>query len=263
MSYIGHSVENRINPAFLKEDFVGDGSATVFTLTNEVPGGVSHNIMVVVNNVVQEPDVAYTIADDSNDKPTKLTFTGTPANGDSIYVIHRGLSGILTKPPTNSVGVNELDANLRSFTTDTFTTVNNSTTQFTLSEAPVTANSVMVFVDGILQKLTTNYTIGGTDGKTLSFGSGNSPATGSEIEVKHLGLRTTARRSVTMQLDTHTFNGSTNNFTLSNAVATNDAIVFYNGLCMQPTTDYGISGKVITFTFTPVANSQVMVRYGV
>ena len=260
MSYIGHSVENRISPAFLKEDFVGDGSATVFTLSNEVPGGASHNVMVVVNNVVQEPDVAYTIAKDSNDKPTKLTFTGTPETGDSIYVIHRGISGILTKPPTNSVGVNELDANLRSFTTDTFTTVDNSTTQFTLSEAPVTANSVMVFVDGILQKLTTNYTITGT---TLDFGNGNAPATGSEIEVKHLGLRTTARRSVAMQLDTHTFNGSVNNFTLSNDVDTNDAFVFYNGVCMTPTTDYAISGKIITFTFTPVANSQVMVRYGV
>ena len=225
MSYIGHSVENRISPAFLKEDFVGDGSSTVFTLTNEVPGGASHNVMVVINNVVQEPDVAYTIAKDSNDKPTKLTFTGTPETGDSIYVIHRGISGILTKPPTNSVGVNELDANLRSFTTDTFTG-NNSNFEFTLSEDPVTANSVMVFIDGILQKLTTNYTIGGTDGKTLSFGTGNSPATGSEIEVKHLGLRTTARRSVTMQLDTHTFNGSVNNFTLSNDVYTNDVFVF-------------------------------------
>ena len=259
MSYIGHSVENRISPAFLKEDFVGDGSATVFTLTNEVPGGSSHNVMVVVNNVVQEPDVAYTIADDSDDKPTKLTFTGTPANGDSIYVIHRGISGILMKPPTNSVGVNELDANLRSFSTDTFTG-NNSTTQFTLSEAPVTANSVMVFVDGILQKLTTNYTITGT---TLDFGSGNAPATNAEIEVKHLGLRTTARRTVTMQIDNFTANGSTTFFDLSNTVAVNDAFVFYNGVCMRPTTDYGISGVRLTFTFTPVANSQVMVRYGV
>ena len=54
-----------------------------------------------------------------------------------------------------------------------------------------------------------------------------------------------------------------NNFILSNDVDTNDAFVFYNGVCMTPTTDYAISGKIITFTFTPVANSQVMVRYGV
>ena len=50
MSYIGAQVENRISPAFIKEDFVGTGSATNFTLTNEVPGGAAQNVMVLVNN---------------------------------------------------------------------------------------------------------------------------------------------------------------------------------------------------------------------
>ena len=85
--YIGAQVENRVSPKFLKEDFTGTGSTTNFTLTNEVPGGSSQNIMVIVNNVVQEPDVAYTINDDASNLPKVLTFTGTPANGDSIYVI--------------------------------------------------------------------------------------------------------------------------------------------------------------------------------
>ena len=62
MAYIGASIENRVSPQFLKEDFTGTGSTTTFTLTNEVPGGSSQNVMVVVNNVVQEPDVAYTIS---------------------------------------------------------------------------------------------------------------------------------------------------------------------------------------------------------
>ena len=53
MSYIGAQIENRISPAFIKEDFTGNGSDTVFTLTNEVPGGASQNVMVMVNNVVQ------------------------------------------------------------------------------------------------------------------------------------------------------------------------------------------------------------------
>ena len=91
MAYIGAQIENRISPAFIKEDFVGTGSATNFTLTNEVPGGAAQNVMVLVNNVVQEPDVAYTIADDASNSPKILTFTGTPANGDSIYVIHLSL----------------------------------------------------------------------------------------------------------------------------------------------------------------------------
>ena len=99
MAYIGAQVENRISPAFIKEDFVGDGSSANFTLTNEVPGGSSQNVMVVLNNVVQEPDVAYTINDDSSNLPKILAFTGTPATGsNNIYVVHRSNSLSVTPP---------------------------------------------------------------------------------------------------------------------------------------------------------------------
>ena len=257
MSYIGAQIENRISPAFIKEDFTGDGSATVFTLTNEVPGGAAQNVMVMVNNVVQEPDVAYTIADDSSSKPTKLTFTGTPANGDSIYVIHRGIGTFMQKPAAGSVSTNELSNTLKTFTTDTFTG-NGSATTFTLSEVPANSTQIMVFVDGILQKSSTNYSVNTTTG-VVTFTS--APDSSAEIEVKHLGIRTTARRAVSMFLDNFTGNGSTTAFTLSNSASVNDVFVFYNGVAMKPTTDYGISGATLTFTFTPVNNSQIMARY--
>ena len=53
MSYIGAQIENRISPAFIKEDFTGNGSDTVFTLTNEVPGGAAQMITLShqINNV--------------------------------------------------------------------------------------------------------------------------------------------------------------------------------------------------------------------
>ena len=257
MSYIGASIENRVSPQFLKEDFTGTGSTTTFTLTNEVPGGSSQNVMVVVNNVVQEPDVAYTIGDDASNSPKILTFTGTPANGDSIYVIHRGLTSIFHKPATGSVGANELDTTLKTFTTDTFTG-NGSSTAFTLTEVPANSTQIMVFVDGILQKSSTNYSVNTTTG-VLTFTS--APDNSAEIEVKHLGIRTTARRAVSMFLDNFTGNGSTTAFTLSNNASVNDVFVFYNGVAMKPTTDYGISGATLTFTFTPVNNSQIMARY--
>ena len=255
MAYIGAQIENRISPAFIKEDFTGNGSDTVFTLTNEVPGGASQNVMVMVNNVVQEPDVAYTIADDSSSKPTKLTFTGTPASGDSIYVIHRGIGTFMQKPAAGSVSTNELSNTLKTFTTDTFTG-NGSATTFTLTEVPANSTQIMVFVDGILQKSSTNYGVSGT---TLTFTS--APAASAEIEVKHLGLRTVVRRGTDFVLDNFTGDGSATAFTLSQAVPVNSAFVFYNGVCMKPTTDYGISGATLTFTFTPVNNSQIMARY--
>ena len=78
MAYIGAQIENRISPAFIKEDFVGTGSATNFTLTHEVPGGAAQNVMVVVNNVIQEPDIAYTINDDASN--SCLLYTSDAAD---------------------------------------------------------------------------------------------------------------------------------------------------------------------------------------
>ena len=72
MSYIGVQSTNRLSPSFVKEDFTGNGSATQFTLVNEVPGGNEDNVMVVLSNIVQEPTSAYTIIDDSDNLPKIL-----------------------------------------------------------------------------------------------------------------------------------------------------------------------------------------------
>lgn len=257
MSYIGVQATNKLSPSFVKEDFTGDGSTTQFTLTNEVPGGNEDNLLVVVSNVVQEPTSAYTIADDSDNLPKKLKFTAAPASGETIYVIHRGIGNYYLKPPAGSVGSNELASDLKTFTTDTFTG-DNSDTAFTLSESPANSNGIMVFVDGILQKATTNYSVSGT---TLTFTA--APATNAEIEVKHLGIRGVQRRSTDFINDTFTGNGSLTSFTLSNNTTAGNAFVYYNGIMMQPTTDYGVSGSTLTFTFTPLNNSNILVRYQV
>ena len=116
----------------------------------------------------------------------------------------------------------------------------------------------MVFVDGILQKSSTNYSVNTSTG-VLTFTS--APDNSAEIEVKHLGIRTTARRAVSMFLDIFAGDASTTAFTLSNNASTNDVFVFYNGVAMRPTTDYAISGATLTFTFTPVNGSELMARY--
>ena len=197
MSYIGVQKSNHLSPSFVKENFTGTGSAATFTLTNPVPGGNPDNIMVVVNNVIQEPVAAYTIGYSGN-SPVVLTFTSTPANGDSIYVIHRGIGTLSRVPTAGSVGSTELSDGLKSFTIDTFSG-NNTLFEFALSKTPPSASAILVFVDGIYQKLTTNYTL---SGNTLSFGSGNQPATGTEIEVIHLGILTGSQRAADNSVET-------------------------------------------------------------
>ena len=115
MSYIGAQSNNRVSPNFVKENFTGTGSTTTFNLTNEVPGGNPDNILVVVNNVIQEPSVAYTIGDNSDNQPKVLTFTGTPENGDDIYVVHRGIGTFQRTPPAGSVDTAQLGAGLEKY----------------------------------------------------------------------------------------------------------------------------------------------------
>ena len=265
-SYIGINAPNRVSAAFQKEDFLGSDLSTItvgsasytnaYELDTDVDGSNSENLYVVMENVVQEPDVAFLIHENSSSQPRIIQFTSAVAGTEQIYVIHRGIGSMSMKPPTGSVGADQLASNLKSFTTDV-DVGDGSTTAFTLSETPAFANSVMVFIDGILQKAATNYSI---SGNTLTFTS--APDASAEIEAKHMGFRGVARRGPDYQYDAFIGDGSTVAFPLSNGgVPTNSAFVFYNGICMKPTTDYAISGSTITLTFAPVASSEIMVRY--
>ena len=260
-SYMGVPYVNQLAPSFKKEDFLGSALGTNNGHTNskvldiDVPGSVAEGLLVVVDNVVQEPTADYTVHETSASKPRILKFASAPSGSASIYVIHRGYAATNQTPAAGSVNDTALAANLKSFTTDNFTG-DGSTTAFTLSETPPNANSILVSVNGSIQKVTTNYTLSSA---TLTFTS--APAGSAVILVKHLGVRGVLRRGPDYQLDNFTGNGSSTAFTISNAVTTNNAFVFYNGTCMKPTTDYAISGTTLTFTFTPLNNSDIMVRY--
>ena len=265
-SYIGVQNPNRVSAAFQKEDFLGSNLSTItvgsasytyaYELDTDVDGANAENLYVVLDNVVQEPDTSFVIRENASSQPRIIQFLGAVSSTAVIYVVHRGIGSFTMKPPTGSVGADQLAANLKSFTTDAFTG-DGSTTAFTLTETPTVANSVMVFVDGILQKTSTNYSISGA---TLTFTS--APDASSEIEAKHMGLRGVVRRGPDYQYDAFTGDGSTVAFNLSNSgVPTNSAFVFYNGVALKPTTDYSISGFVMTLTFAPVSASEIMVRY--
>jgi hypothetical protein len=264
--YIGVSAPNRVSAAFQKEDFLGSALGTISVggttysnakeLDTDVDGANTENLHVVLDNVVQEPDVAYLIHENASSQPRIIQFTEAVPSTASIYVIHRGIGSTSMKPPTGSVGPDQLTDTMKGFTTDTFT-ANGSTAAFTLSETPPNANSVLVFADGILQKITTNYTI---STNTLTFTS--NPANLTEIEVKHMGVRGVMRRGPDYQYDAFTGDGSDTTFTLTHTgVPTNSAFVFYNGIALKPTADYSISGQVLTTTFAPQNASEIMVRY--
>jgi hypothetical protein len=200
-NYIGAPYTNLVSPNFVKEDFNGDGSTVDFTLTNEVPGGNEENLYVVLDNVVQEPTAAFSIEQNGSSEYKVLRFTEAPSSTAEIYVVHRGIGTINTAPAAGSVTAATLEAGLRSFTTDAFT-AGASQTDYIMSQQPIAIGSVIVTVDGIVQKATTNYTLvtTSTTNDTLRFTS--APDEDSEIEIKHLGILTTARRIADNQITT-------------------------------------------------------------
>jgi hypothetical protein len=159
--------------------FSGNGSTTVFTLTRSVQKEV--DLDVYVENVSQEPITAYSVSG------TTLTFTGAPPSGtNNIYVVYRNFdSGAQVYVADGSITYAKLANNIRIFTTDNLTP-NGNNTVFTLTEPPADANTVMVTVDGVVQRAPVHYT---TTGNTITFTS--SPPAGANVHVRHLGFRTT------------------------------------------------------------------------
>ena len=191
MSYIGIQTQNQISPQFSREVINGDGSATSFTLIQDVPGFNADNIMVVVNNVIQEPVAAYTITEDANGNPRVLDFGSgnVLSTTDECYVQHRGVGTLNMTPAAGSVNAAALQDNLKSGNVDSFTgagSVSGGNSSFTLTETPLNVNCISVFVNGVYQKPTTNYTVSGT---TLTFVGATSGS--DEIDVHHHTIRTT------------------------------------------------------------------------
>ena len=193
MSYIGNQSENKVSPARMREYVTGDGSATYFDLSHDIPGYGAENLIVVVNNVIQEPATAYTITNDANGRPRRLDFGSgnVLATTDTCYVIYQATGQIYHTPPANSVGYSQLEANLRSGRVDQFagSAGASSNTVFTLTESALNVNSIMVYVNGIYQRPTTNYTVSGT---ALTFTA--SLADTDEVDVHHMSIRSTVTR---------------------------------------------------------------------
>ena len=90
MPYLGN-VPAEAYTNTVKDSFNGDASTTAFTLSQP---STANNLRVVVENVIQDPTVAYTVSG------TTLTFTSAPPVGTAnIYAVHLGPATMTAVPP--------------------------------------------------------------------------------------------------------------------------------------------------------------------
>jgi hypothetical protein len=153
--------------AYASQTFTGDNSTTAFTLNNDP--GTAQALLVMVENVIQEPIENYTTSG------TTLTFTGVPALNARIYVRYLGLPLNNTTPPNDSV----TNAKLNLTYTSNQYTGDNTTTAYTIASGH-TINSVLVVLDGSILP-PADYSVSGT---TLTFGS--APLTSQSIDIRYM-----------------------------------------------------------------------------
>jgi hypothetical protein len=196
MAYIGRQPSYG---AFEKQDITPDGSTTTFSLTYTV--GSSSSILVSVAGVVQEPEVGYTISGGG----VNLVFTAAPAAVDNVFVVYLGFardvaqfnSGAITTQTELAERANSGDffliydtsatslkkiqtSNIVAASVNRTATGDGSTTGFTVTDG-VTATQCLVTINGIVQTVTTDYTVSGT---TLTFGT--APEASDAIQIREL-----------------------------------------------------------------------------
>ena len=196
MAYIGRQPSYG---AFEKQSLTADSSTTTFTLTYVV--GSSSSILVSVSGVVQEPEIGYTISGGG----AQIVFTAAPTSGDTIFVVFLGFardvaqlnSGSITSQTelaeraasndffilydTSESALKKIQtSNIVAASVNRTATGDGSTTGFTVTSG-VTAAQCLVTINGVVQTVTTDYTVSGT---TLTFGT--APEASDVIQVREL-----------------------------------------------------------------------------
>lgn len=138
-----------------KDSFSGDGSTTAFTMSKSANVNA---VRVVVENVVQDPSVAYTCSG------TTLTFTSAPPSGtNNIYVVHLGPPAATVAPPTT---IN----NATTFTSDLTVDTNTLYVDSTNNRVGILNTSPSHALD-VTQTGATSARVGGTGGSGANDGT--------------------------------------------------------------------------------------------
>jgi hypothetical protein len=160
------------------------------TISYVEPSSVNYlNDTITYENIVAG---TFSITAISTLKYKALQFTGFPKSGQKIIINHLGGSNYQINPSAGSVTDLALSDNLKTFTVDKFTATQGQQT-FVLSKVPVSVQSILVTLNGVVQTDTTGYTL--SNGNELVTQSALNA--GVNVNVLHLGFSTVSRNSFT------------------------------------------------------------------
>jgi hypothetical protein len=253
MAYIGAEPSYG---SFDRQVITGDGSTTTYQL--DYPVSNPTQLLVVLGGIVQEPEYSYTAT--TTNGVGYITFSEAPDNADRASIVYMGRQLLVATQTLSSPAI------------DTFNG-NGSTTTFSLSRTPSAGSgaNLIVFVDNVYQRYGSSYAYT-TSGSDIIFTAAPSSGT-ANIQVIQLAESnnvidtvldnsvTNAKLSLSYSSTSATGDGSTTGFTITTGHTVESVMVFENGVCLEPTTDYTISGTTLTFTTAPLNGATLRIRY--
>jgi hypothetical protein len=210
------------------DTFTGNGSQTTFNLS--VTPDSENSTFVFLNGVYQEKST-YSISGSS------LILTGVATANDEIEVTTVSGSIMNVSPSAYSTRIYQGDG-----TTNTFTISSGHT-----------ANTIMVFNNGVCQFPVDDYTVSGT---TLTYVL--TPQSDETIQIRELPINKLV--PLTYQMRRYTANGVQTQFTVTDGQTANSMFVYENGICQVPISDYTVNGTTLTFVTAPIANVVIQIR---
>jgi hypothetical protein len=156
MAFIGNTnITQAFTPAI--DTFSGNGSTVAFTLSRPVASVAQ--VQVVIANVPQDPNSAYTVSSNT------ITFTSAPLSGtNNIYVYY-------TSPITQVITPGQ-----GTVTSDSFGTITNFTTTGNTILGDATTDTLTVGVTGIVKDASGNVGIGtASPTQLLTLSNGATP----------------------------------------------------------------------------------------
>ncbi len=225
-------------------NFVGAGvtaSGTGATKTITIPG----------TGTVSEAFKTIAVSGQSNVVADGATDTLTLAAGSGMTITTTAGTDTITFASSGGGGSAAASDILKRFVY----TTSGSTTAFSGSDdnsqtLSYTAGAVQVYLNGVLQKLTTDYAE--TNSSTITFA--NAVASGNVVEIVAYYRTIGTGNSV---VDQFTGNGSATDYTVTTApVSENNLLVYIDGVYQQKT-DYTVSGTTLAFDTAPASGAII------
>ena len=211
------------------DTFTGNGSQTQFTLS--VVPDTENSTFVYLNGVYQNKSTYSVVG-------ANVVFTDIATANDVIEVTTVAGSVMNVSPAGYSTRIYQ---------------GNGSTTAFTIS-AGQTANTVMVFNNGVCQFPVDDYTVSGT---TLTYVL--APESDETVQIREMPINQLVA-VIQPKTRRYTANGVQTTFTVTTGQSANTMFVYENGVCQMPINDYTVSGTTLTFTTAPTVDKVIQIR---